>query len=115
MTTRWPSHAAVVKRPLRPEALAVCDRIKVLLAKFWHGNQSEMARVTGVPQSAIAKAVHRKCAIGRESLARICQTVNIDGTWLLTGQGPMIRGECRNDRIRSVLAALLAELGEGRT
>ena len=70
----------------------VNNRIKEISKKFCNGNISELARITGINQPALRDIVGKKRAKpGYEILTAIVDnsTLQINGNWLLTGEGEM--------------------------
>lgn len=72
------------------------QRVKEIADKLCNGNVSELARITGINQPALRDIVgSKKRRPGFEILNQIagCTTLQINGDWLLTGEGPMQKHE----------------------
>lgn len=72
------------------------QRIKQIADKLCHGKISELAKVSGVNQSALRDIIGiKQRKPGFEILHKIVDnsTLNINGDWLLIGKGPMLKNE----------------------
>lgn len=76
------------------------ERVKKIL-EFYKISQSEMGRRIGAHQSNINAIVKERTGgnLSTEMMVAICKSFReIDGTWLLTGEGEMLRGHILKEK-----------------
>ncbi len=72
---------------MSPNDAALADRIRACVREAGGGNS--FARATGIPRSTLETYISGKATPKPDRLAAICQILNINGHWLLTGEGEM--------------------------
>jgi hypothetical protein len=87
-----------------PDTSTPRGRVLWVLDHEYHGNQSEMARATGISQASWSRVIRGAQEPGRRLMAAIAALPSISETWIYTGQG--------EPRVRTRVASL-AE-GSGR-
>jgi transcriptional regulator with XRE-family HTH domain len=55
-------------------------------------NFSKLSKLTGIPQGALSEIRNGKRDPGAETLRKLITNTDISAHWLLTGEGPMMRG-----------------------
>ena len=63
-----------------------------LLETLYGGNRAAMSRATGVSMTGIVKIVTGQQDAGRRVLEKITANTEVNPAWLLTGEGPPLRG-----------------------
>ena len=92
------------------EALAISGRLKKYMRRF--GSQTEFARRFGVPRTTLLTWTHRKAPGVPDAsyLLRLAREGNLNLSWLLLGEGPVLRQRETTTPQAALMAAIAAEL-----
>lgn len=102
--------APITQRMLGHETLR--DRIRTCTNLAGSGNS--LAKSTGIPRRTLENYLSGRSEPKWMALAAIAKTVNVNGHWLLTGEGPMLleelyqpsNGKQNEELLRSVIEAV---------
>ncbi len=69
------------------------DRLKKVIDYKYNGKWTILAKEAKISTGSFKRYLDGICKPGFDQILRICEVTNVNPSWLLTGEGPMFKGE----------------------